>query len=139
MRKIIAAVLALSIMLCGCSAVAFASDMEDDYVNSDTNVGAEIDDVDVVLGTATRVAGTDTADTSDDIWASLNKADGFNKPLVVAWGRSEEEVASALTAFNTESANGNLALGDAVVATATTLDDSDTTNDFSKKNNGTLA
>ena len=47
MRKIIAAVLALSIMLCGCSTVAFASDMEDDYVNSDTNVGAEIEDVDV--------------------------------------------------------------------------------------------
>ena len=32
-----------------------------------------------------------------------------------------------------------LTIGDSVVATATTLDDADTTNDFSKKNNGTLA
>ena len=94
----------------------------------------KIDDVDSVLGTATKIAGIDTADVADDVWASLNQLD--NGSLVVAWGRSETEVASALDAFK---ADNTLTIGESVVASATTLGDSNVDNDFSKKNNGTLA
>ena len=47
MRKIIAAILAISLLICCGGIFAFASDMEDDFTNSDINVGAEIEDVDV--------------------------------------------------------------------------------------------
>ena len=110
-----------------------------------TGSAASIDNVDVILNTTpyqssgiykgevAQVAGVGTAETTDDVWASLNKIDGS---LVVAWGRSETEVGAALDAFISDD---TLALGESIVASATTLDDSDSTNDFNKKTNGTLA
>ena len=97
----------------------------------------QIEGVNVESGVATQIAGADTAeDTSDDVWASLNRVAEFNKPVVVAWGRTEAEVASALDAFN---ANTELGIGDAVVADAASLSDGVDAADFHKKNNGTLA
>ena len=93
-----------------------------------------IDDVDVVLGSATQIAGAETtADASDDVWASLNKV---GESLVVAWGRSETELGSALDAFKADS---TLTLGESVVASSESLGDAALDNDFSKKNGGTLA
>ena len=95
-----------------------------------------IDDVDVVLDTATQIAGTATAaDTTDDVWASLNKV---GSSLVVAWGRNETELDAALEAFKADS---TLTLGQAVVADAASLADNGVSaGDFDdKKNNGQLA
>ena len=101
----------------------------------DVLASASIDGVAADLnGTKVQIAGAATAETTDDIWASLTK--NSDDSLTVAWGRSEEEVTAALDAFK---ADNTLSIGDAVVATATTLDDADTTNDFSKKENGKLA
>ena len=94
----------------------------------------KINDVDAVLNTATQIAGTETTETSDDVWASLNKVDNS---LVVAWGRSDAEVGAALEAFKADS---TLTLGDALVADATSLADGAQVADFDeKKSNGTLA
>ncbi|MBE6362918.1 MAG: hypothetical protein E7054_04615 [Lentisphaerae bacterium] len=93
--------------------------------------------VDMVLGTAKCINdnGTD-ADTSDDVWASLNRVDGN---LVVAWGRSEAEVGAALDAFNHyKDNNTDLVLGDAVVS-SDLADGFNTTDTLEKKSNGTLA
>ena len=96
----------------------------------------KLDNVDSVLGTATQIAGTATAeDTSDDVWASLDKLENGN--LVVSWGRSEAEVGAAFDAFKADS---TLAIGDALVADVTSLADGADVTDFdNKKTNGTLA
>ena len=95
----------------------------------------QLDGVDAVLGTATQIAGTATAETTDDVWASLSRIDG---DLVVAWGRSEAEVGAALEAFDYAKNNMSLAIGEAVVSTDL-ADGFDTTDTLEKKSNGTLA
>ena len=107
-----------------------------DYsASANTTRNYSIDDVEAVLGTATQIAGTATAaDTTDDVWASLNKVDNS---LVVAWGRTSEEAGAALEAFKADS---TLTIGDALVADATSLADGAQVADFDeKKSNGTLA
>ena len=105
------------------------------FTNCNANKAINFDGVDAVLGTATQIAGTaTTADTSDDVWASLSKV---NNNLVVAWGRTETECGAALDAFK---ADTTLNLGEALVA----VDDSllngfDSTDNTTKKSNGTLA
>ena len=102
----------------------------------DVLASASIDGVAADLnGTKVQIAGAATAETTDDVWASLTK--NTDSSLTVAWGRSEAEVASALDAFKADS---TLTLGDSIVASAATLDDGDAANDFSsKKDRGTLA
>ena len=97
------------------------------------NAATFVDNLYNTNGEIKQIAGAGTAETDDDVWASLNQVDN---DLVVAWGRTEEEVGAALDAFK---ADNTLTLGDAVVGNATTLGDADASNDFEKKNNGTLA
>ena len=95
----------------------------------------KINDVDTVLGgAAVQVAGSATAETADDIWASLGKADGN---LVVAWGNTATEAGAALDAFDNETrALGTALLADSSDSFTNVMDHED----FStKKNNGTLA
>ena len=97
------------------------------------NAKLKVDGVDMVLGSAKQIQGADTTETTDDVWASLNRV---GNDLVVAWGRSEAEVGVALTAFGDGT---SLVLGESFTATATTLSDSNPDNDFQKKSQGTLA
>ena len=91
------------------------------------------DDLWTNIGEAKQIAGADTVgDTSDDVWASLNKIDNN---LVVAWGRSETEVGAALDAFKSQT---DLSIGQAVVSNDLS-DGFETTDVVEKKNNGTLA
>ena len=104
------------------------------FTNCVANKAIDFDGVDAVLGTATQIAGTSTVDTGDDVWASLTRVNG---DLVVAWGRSEVEAGAALDAFKADS---TLNLGEALVAVDDSLlDGFDSTDNLTKKNNGTLA
>ena len=103
------------------------------FANCKADKAVKFDNVDTVLGTATQIAGADTtADASDDVWASLNRVDGN---LVVAWGRSEDEVGAALDAFKAQT---DLTLGQAIVSNEL-ADGFQSTDIIEKKNNGTLA
>ena len=100
----------------------------------------KVDSVDMVLGEAKRLVGDTTPETTDDVWASLSKVDG---DLVVAWGRSSDEVDAALKAFGNDSSliYGGADFGKSIVADAASLTDGGATaDDFdTKKNNGQLA
>ena len=124
------------------------TDLKTDVAGAKTIIGsvddvlasAKIDNVDAVLGSATKIFdASTTADTTDtDVWASLTKnSDGS---LTVAWGRSEAEVSAALDAFNTS--KSSLALGESLVADASGLADGEYSDCFQlddKKSKGTLA
>ncbi|MBR4883960.1 MAG: hypothetical protein IKZ33_01460, partial [Lentisphaeria bacterium] len=126
------------------------TDLKTDVAGAKTIIGsvddvlasAKIDNVDAVLGSATKIFdASTTADTTDtDVWASLTKnSDGS---LTVAWGRSDAEVGAALDAFNTN--KSSLALGESLVADASTLDLAVTSEELvecfkSEKSKGTLA
>ena len=69
----------------------------------------------------------------------MSKVDG---DLVVAWGRTENEVTKALEAFGNDSSlsYGGADFGKSLVADAASLTDGATADDFdTKKNNGQLA
>jgi len=93
-----------------------------------------IDGVSVERDVVTQIIGAATAETSDDVFAALTKVDNS---LVVSWGRTEEEAGAALDAFKADS---TLNLGEALVAVDDSLlDGFDSTDNLTKKNNGTLA
>ena len=93
----------------------------------------QLDGVDSILGGAVQVAGKATvADTTDDVWASLNQVNG---DLVVAWGKTEAEMGAALDAFD----DAARTLGTAVIADGSSFTEMDHDTFSDKKNNGTLA
>ena len=92
------------------------------------------DSVDDALANAVQVLGGDTASTDDDVWAKLSQTtDGS---LVVAWHNDATKIDSVLTEFE----NQTFEIGKAYLADtdSTTLSGMDH-EDFTKKNNGTLA
>ena len=104
------------------SGSAFKIEGEDGYVNATLN------------GEAVKIAGAGTETTDDDVWAQLSNNDG---DLTVSWGRSVNEVTAAADALNAQ--KNDMTIGQAVVADATALSDGAQADDFTKKNNGTLA
>ena len=80
-----------------------------------------------------QLAGADTIETSDDIWAGLGTDDSGD--TIVAWGREENFVSDTLAAFEYK----DLAIGDTFAASV--ADSSSIGDDANKKNNthGTLA
>ena len=80
-----------------------------------------------------QLAGADTIETSDDIWAGLGT--DANGDTIVAWGKEENFVSDTLAAFEDK----DLAIGDTF--TSSVADSSTIGDDTNKKNNthGTLA
>ena len=110
------------------------------YEQYPENNSLKVDHVDMDFGVAQQIAGNTTPeDDTDNVWAALSKVDG---DLVVAWGRTENEVTKALEAFGNDSSliYGGANFGKSLVADAASLSDGADVADFDdKKNNGQLA
>lgn len=96
----------------------------------------EVDGTSVATnGEATQIAGSDTVETGDDVWAKLTSSNGS---LIVSWGKTQDQVNGALNAYD---ANDEVkSAGFTLAATDDDLEDNGIENsDYTKKDNGKLA